>query len=264
MAFARINDIDLYYESHGAGDPILLIPGLGSDAATWQPFIAAFSGYRIIVLENRGSGRSTKECGKITTSDMARDAVALLDDLGVEKAHVVGKSMGGMVAQVIAAEHPDRVRSLVLASTLMKHDAYGEELLELGRSMAEKSGLFACYRLAFLLSYSREYCMIHRERLLEAKALIERMEEAPLLAGYMAQSIACQHHDSRAMVGRITAPTFVVVGAEDQITPAQASRDLAAALKNAELHVLPRGGHGFWRQYPDEVNAIVKSFLERH
>jgi pimeloyl-ACP methyl ester carboxylesterase len=265
MAFARVNHIDLYYEVHGFGDPILLIPGLGSDANTWLPFVSAFSQtHKIIIVENRGSGRSTKFVGEITTEQMADDAVALLDELGVERAHVIGKSMGGMIAQIIAARQPHKVRSLVLASTLMRHDPYGNELLELARSMAQKSGLFACYRLAFLLSYSREYCIHHRERLMEAEALIRQMEEGPLLAGYLAQSLACQRHDSRVLASQLLAPSVVIVGAEDLITPPQASRDLAAALKNSELHILLRGGHGFWRQYPDEVNAIVRDFLARH
>jgi len=264
MAFARVNHIDLYYESHGFGDPVLLIPGLGSDAGTWLPFVEAFPQYKTIILENRGSGRSTRQITNITTEQMAEDAVALLDQLGVERAHVIGKSMGGMVAQIVAAKYPHKVRSLVLASSLMRHDAYGDELLDLGRSMAEKSGLFAAYRLAFVMSYSREYCMHHRERLLEAEALIKRMEERLLLAGYLAQSLACQHHDSRSLASKIQAPALVIVGNDDVITPAQASRDLATAIKRAELQILPRGGHGFWREYPDEVNAIVADFLHRH
>lgn len=265
MAFARVNHIDLYYEVHGFGDPILLIPGLGSDANTWLPFVAAFSQkHKIVIVENRGSGRSTKFADEITTEQMADDAVALLDQLGVERAHILGKSMGGMIAQIIAAKYPHKVRSLVLASTLMRHDAYGDELLELARSMAENSGLFACYRLAFLLSYSREYCIHHRERLMEAQALIKQMEEGPLLAGYLAQSLACQKHDSRGLVPQIKAPALVIVGEEDLITPLQASRDLASALKDSALHILKNGGHGFWREYPDEVNAIVRDFLARH
>lgn len=260
---ARVNKIDIYYESHGFGDPILLIPGLGSDANTWAPFVPAFSDrYRIVILENRGSIRSSRPPGPFTTDQMAEDASALLDHLNIQRAHVIGKSMGGMIAQVVAIRFPEKVRSLVLASTLMKHDAYGEEMLELGRTIAEKAGLFATYRQAFLMSYSREYCMTNRSRLAEIQELMSRIDEAEALRGYLAQSMACQTHDTRGSASRIKAPALVIVGNDDVITTPQASRELAAAIPRAELKILPRGGHGFWREFPAEVNAHVRDFLK--
>jgi 3-oxoadipate enol-lactonase len=121
MAYARLNDINLYYEVHGSGEPVLLIPGLGSDAGTWATFLPVLKdGYKSILLENRGSARSTKPEGPYTTESMAEDAVALLDHLGIEQVHLIGKSMGGMIAQIFAARHPERVRSLVLACTFMQ------------------------------------------------------------------------------------------------------------------------------------------------
>jgi pimeloyl-ACP methyl ester carboxylesterase len=171
MAYARVNDVDLYYEVQGSGDPVLLIPGLGSDAGTWANFLPVLQGYQTISIENRGSARSGKPPGPYSTGMMAEDAFALLDHLGVKRTHVIGKSMGGMIAQFLAAKHPENVRSLVLACTLMRQDAYGEELLEMGRLLAEKAGMYETYRLAFLLSYSKEYCITNRSRLAEAKAL---------------------------------------------------------------------------------------------
>src|SRR5919106_4789152 len=111
MAYARLNDISLYYEVHGSGEPVLLIPGLGSDAGTWATFLPDLKkGYKTILLENRGSARSTKPEGAYTTQSMAQDAVALLDQLGMERVHLIGKSMGGMIAQILAARHPERVQ----------------------------------------------------------------------------------------------------------------------------------------------------------
>lgn len=262
---ARINKIDLYYESHGFGDPILLIPGLGSDANTWAQFVPQFADrYRIVILENRGSLRSSAPPGAYSTMQMAEDAAALLDLLGIQRAHVMGKSMGGMIAQILAAKFPDKVRSVVLASTLMKHDAYGQELLELGRTIAEKAGLFATYRQAFLMSYSREYCMTNRSRLAEVEELMKRIDETDALRGYIGQSIACQTHDSRELAPRIKAPALVIVGNDDVITTPQASRELAAAIPRSELKILPKGGHGFWREFPEDVNCHVREFLEKN
>ena len=264
MPFARLNKIDLYYESHGFGDPLLLIPGLGSDATTWAPFVSAFVKSRTIIVENRGSGRSTKPIGPYSTEMMAEDAIALLEHLGIERAHIIGKSMGGMIAQWIAARWPEKVRSVVLVSTVMHHDSYGDEMLELGRILAEKAGLFATYRFAFLLSYSREYCMNNRSRLEQMEALIAQMGSSELLRGYCEQSIACQQHDSRGVVSKIKSPALVIVGQDDIITPPQFSRDLSEAISRSELKILPRGGHGFWREFPDDVNSVVREFLSRH
>jgi pimeloyl-ACP methyl ester carboxylesterase len=195
---------------------------------------------------------------------MAEDAVALLDYLGLTRVHIIGKSMGGMIAQWIAGRWPDKVRSVVLASTAMHHDRYGDELLELGRTVAQKAGLFETYRLAFLMSYSREYCTNNRSRLEQMQALIAKLDSSELIRGYCEQSLACQQHDARRIVAKINAPALVIVGEDDIITPPQFSRELASELSRSELQILPRGGHGFWREFPDDVNRIVYEFLSRH
>jgi pimeloyl-ACP methyl ester carboxylesterase len=265
MAYARVNGINLYYEMHGSGEAVLLIPGLGSDAGTWATFLPDLKdSYKTILLENRGSARSTKPEAPYTTESMAQDAVALLDHLGIEQVHVIGKSMGGMIAQILAACHPQRVRSLVLACTLMRHDSYGEELLEMGRILAEKCGLFETYRLSFLLSYSKEYCMRNRSRLDEARRLLAEIGSRELLRGYLGQSNACGNHDSRDVARQIQAPTLIIAGKHDTITTPEQSRDLAAVIPHAELIVFPKGKHGFWREFPEEVNPVVLNFLERH
>ena len=261
---AHLNGIDLFYEEHGSGDPVLLIPGLGSDTGTWATVLPALEKYRVISIENRGSGRSGKPPGPYTTALMAEDAMALLNELKIERAHVIAKSMGGMIAQMLAAAHPSRVRSLVLACTLMQHDAYGEELLELGRILAEKAGFFETYRLAFLLSYSKEYCITNRSRLEEAKRLLAKVGNRELLDGYIAQSFACEQHDSRAAAKMIQAPTLVLGAKEDMITTPEHSIDLSRAIAGSELILLSHGKHGFWREFPAEVNSIVVDFLSRH
>ena len=265
MPLARVNQIDLYYETHGFGDPVLCIPGLGSDANTWSPFVGKFeSNYRIVIMENRGVGRSSKPKGAYTTGQMAKESIAVLDQLGIGRAHIVGKSMGGMIAQIIGALYPEKVRSLVLASTLIKHDDKGKALLQKGREIAEKEGLFASYREAFYLSHSREYCEANQKRLKEVEAFMSANETRDALIGYFGQSLACENHDSSSVVSRIKAPTLVITGADDTITTPAHSEELAARIPRSELVILPHGGHGFWREFPKEVNAIVSEFLSRH
>jgi pimeloyl-ACP methyl ester carboxylesterase len=118
--------------------------------------------------------------------------------------------------------------------------------------------------LAFLLSYSKEYCIKNRLRLDEARKLLAEIGTAELLQGYLGQSMACETHDSREVAKQIKAPTLVIAGKEDTITTPEQSRDLAAAIPNAELFVFPKGKHGFWREFPEEVNPVVLNFLARH
>src|SRR5215510_118655 len=115
MSIAKIGSLDIFYEEHGGGDPLLLIMGLAADSTAWMFQLPAFAEhYRTIVFDNRGVGRSSKPAGPYTIHEMADDAAGLLDALHVARAHVVGVSMGGMIAQELALRHPARVRGLVL------------------------------------------------------------------------------------------------------------------------------------------------------
>src|SRR5262249_35935611 len=118
MSLAKVGDVDLYYEEHGKGFPCLLIMGLAAHSTAWVLQVAEFAErYRAIAFDNRGVGRSSKPPGPYTIHQMADDAVGLLDALDVRRAHVVGVSMGGMIAQEVALRHPHRVQGLVLACT---------------------------------------------------------------------------------------------------------------------------------------------------
>src|SRR3990172_8188216 len=124
MSIAHLGSVDLYHEEHGSGDPLLLIMGLAADSTAWMFQLPAFAPhYRTIVFDNRGVGRSAKPPGPYSIHQMADDAAGLLDTLDVARAHVVGVSMGGMIAQELALRHPKRVRGLVLACTYPEPDA---------------------------------------------------------------------------------------------------------------------------------------------
>jgi 3-oxoadipate enol-lactonase len=118
MSIAKIEDIQIHYEDYGEGPPLIMILGLGQDTATWAFQISDFSKhFRIILLDNRDSGKSSSCPETYTTETMARDTLGLMDHLGIERTHLLGTSMGGMIAQQVALIAPERVISLVLAST---------------------------------------------------------------------------------------------------------------------------------------------------
>ena len=118
MPKAKIGDIELYYEEHGRGIPLVMILGLGQDIATWGFQIPELSNhFRVVVLDNRDAGRSSRCSEDYTTEAMAGDVIGLLDHLGIRQAHVLGTSLGGMIAQQVALMAPEKVLSLILAST---------------------------------------------------------------------------------------------------------------------------------------------------
>ena len=145
MAWARARDgVRLHYEATGRRDapPVLMIQGLGADKHLWDlQRIPLSFGYRVIALDNRGAGRSDKPFGQYSLDQMADDAIAVLDAEGVDRAHVVGASMGGAIGQVIAVSHPQRVRSLTLACTACRNHAWRRELLEGWATLATERGV---------------------------------------------------------------------------------------------------------------------------
>jgi pimeloyl-ACP methyl ester carboxylesterase len=141
MPFASVGKYKIFYVDEGEGFPIVLIHGLAGDHQAWAPQIAALRGrHRVIAFDNRGAGKSTQVDEPVTTEDLARDTLGLMDALGVSRAHIVGRSMGGSIAQHIALRAPDRVQSLVLCASFAKLDPLGMRVLTNMREVLEWRG----------------------------------------------------------------------------------------------------------------------------
>lgn len=260
MPYAKVNGIKIYYETHGEGPPVILIGGLGSQAESWAKQVSIYSRHlRVIVFDNRGAGRSDKPDIPYTTELMADDTASLLDALGIESAHVVGKSMGGMIGQWVAIKYPERVRKLVLGCTSASRDDVGNEILRMGREIATKIGMRAVWLNALFLGYTRGYIEKNLGSIKETLATVP--EDKETLTGYIRQSIACEGHDTRDLVGRIKAPTLVMLGDRDMIASPRRSRELAELIPGARLRVFEGVGHGFWRERQEEVDRLVLDFL---
>jgi 3-oxoadipate enol-lactonase len=263
MPKKTVRDIEIYYEVHGKGFPLVLIRGLGSNADHWYAQIPAFSShFSVVCFDNRGIGRSQKSDEASTISMMADDTVALMDSIGISRAHILGISMGGMIAQQIALRYPSRVHGLVLACT----HCGGYHAV---RTSEEIAKIFVEY----ILTGSQEAAQkaapsIFTERTLkERPEVVQRYSEIsqrfpPDPATLINQWKAVQGHDTWAELPKIEAPTLVLTGSEDILIPPENATILTERIPNARLQVIEGGGHQFLVEQADAFNRAVLDFLD--
>lgn len=264
MPTARVNGIDLHYIEAGGGDPLLLIMGFGGDHLAWAFQTPVFAQqYRVIAFDNRGAGQSAVPDVPYTTRMMADDAVGLLDHLEIERAHVLGVSMGGMIAQELALNHPRRVRSLQLHCTLARPDRYMHAVIENWRVVRSNVTPEEWMRIVALWLFSP---VTYAERPEFVEIVIQTGIANPhpfTLTGFVRQGDAVRTHDTLDRLGKLGAPVLVSVGDDDILVPARFSRTLAAAIPGATLQTLDGAGHCHFWERPDAFNAMCLQFLEQ-
>jgi 3-oxoadipate enol-lactonase len=274
MSIATIGSLDMYYEEHGAGEPLLLIMGLAADSTAWMFQVPEFAKtYRTIVFDNRGVGRSSKPAGPYTIHEMADDAASLLDVLHVRRAHVVGVSMGGMIAQELALRHPERVHGLVLACTYPEPDADIERnrrfsVQQLGGSVSAEGevqiDLKAVNPMDFLqhllpMVFNQEFITNELPKLLQVFS--GALQYGFSMEAILGQVEAVMSHKATDRLAHITAPTLVITGDADLLIPPANSDIIARAIPGAKLVKIPGGSHGFNFETPEVFNRAVLEFL---
>ena len=265
MPYARSGDgIRLHYEVLGrAGAPaILMIQGLGADKHGWdmQRFPLSLK-YRVIALDNRGAGRSDKPFGHYTLEQMADDAIAVLDDVGVERAHVVGASMGGAIAQIVGLKYPHRVNSLTLACTACRNHPWRRELLQSWATTASERGMGVMAReAARWVIGPRSF-----RRLLPAFGWLGPLAMGRTSHAFVAQVRAILDVDESVseQLEQVDIPTLVMVGNQDILTPRGDSEEIADRMPNAELVVISGAAHGFMVEHASTFNRVLMEFLGR-
>jgi 3-oxoadipate enol-lactonase len=265
MPHTRSTDgIRIHYEVFGrsSAPAVLMIQGLGADKHGWdmQRFVLA-ARYRVIALDNRGAGRSDKPFGHYSLEQMADDAVSVLDAAGVERAHVVGASMGGAIAQIVALKHPERVRSLTLACTACRNHPWREELLTSWATRAGELGMGAMTReAARWVIGPRSF-----RRLLPAFGWLGPLAMGRPTHAFVAQvrAILATDETMADQLSSITVPALVMVGNQDILTPRGDSEELAERLPNAELVVISGAAHGFMVEHATTFNRVLLEFLGR-
>jgi pimeloyl-ACP methyl ester carboxylesterase len=261
MAVARSGSVELYWESTGAGAPVLLVMGLGISATGWWRTIPVLAeGLRVIAFDNRGIGRSDRPPGPYTVAEMADDAVAVLDAAGEAGAHVYGISLGGMIAQQIALSHPERVSGLVLGATTPggpEATQIDDEVTAFFRRRLDMPADEAAWA-SVPYSYGEETRRHGGQRIAEDIAQRLRYPVEPV--GYGGQLEAALHFGVGDRLGEIPHPTLVVHGDADRVVPTANGHLLAERIAGAELELLPDAGH----LYPTDAPAAdrrVAGFL---
>mgnify|MGYP001026068927 CR=1 FL=1 len=268
MPFIRSGDVQLWYETFGDGEPLVLIMGLGGVIQAWALQIAEFAKhYRLICMDNRGAGRSDKPEGPYSITAFAEDLAAVLDAAEVESAHVLGVSMGGLIAQEFYHLAPRRVRSLILGCTgvgpndpaavppepdviaALRLDRRSEPLEKVTEAM-----MHAFYHPTYISAIPNLAA-----RLVKINRDIPQPPHA-----FEAQLQACySHRPNSPRLKDIRVPTLVLHGEHDRVWPLANAEYLAAHIPNAELVVIPEAGHMFMLEKPREFNRAVLDFLGR-
>lgn len=242
---------------------MLLINGLGSDHLEWLFQVPAFEPhFQVVVFDNFGTGKSDVPPGPYTTARMADDAVALLETLGIRRAHVLGVSLGGMIAQEVALRHPGRVDRLVLACTapggslsIRPSEAAMAVFQGAGRGNPE-----AEMRRMMPYLYSDAYISERPEEIDDF--IRRRLENRTAPEGYVAQLSAAVTHDAADRLGRIGARTLVITGDADRLVPPENSLRIAERIPGATLVVLPGAPHRLFAENADAFNREVLAFLK--
>jgi pimeloyl-ACP methyl ester carboxylesterase len=250
------------WRSTGAGEnAVLFLHGLGGSRTSWDPQLRGLgSDRRLIAWDQPGYGASQAPEGDLTFPGLADAVAALLDDLGLDRAHLVGLSFGGMIAQHVALDHPGRVRSLALLST---SPAFGLDGTQPQQWREQRLAAFADgiapADVAETVLRGIAGPDIAPDVLAQQCAAMARVPAAGLRA-----AIACLvTHDTRDRLAEITAPTLVAVGALDAETPPGYARVLADGIGGAQLHVIPGAGHLLNAEAPDAVNGLLRAHFDR-
>lgn len=260
MPKANVGNGELYYETHGTGEPLLLVPGLGGVGSYWNPNLPALSAkYRVIVHDHRGTGQSTHSQIKYSVEQMTDDLVRLMDQLKIPRAHLVGHSTGGAISQTLALKHPQRLNRMVLFATWPKADYFFRKLFAVRRDLLTQVGKEAYVRGGTLFLYPPWFIKANEKMLEERERLtIQHFPPVEIVASRIDGIVA---FDVAAEIGRIRTPTLVLCAKDDAITPAYFSEELAKKIPGAKLQILPEGGHCASETGRDEFDKAVLDFL---
>jgi pimeloyl-ACP methyl ester carboxylesterase len=262
MPTIKVNNTNFYYEEHGKGESLIMISGLAADVRALQMVIAQLAQKnRIIIFDNRGAGRTEVTPGLYTTQLLADDVAHLMSALAIERAHILGHSLGGAIAQHLALKYPQKINKLILMSTFIKNPVRTQQLINLTLNMLRQGisiSLVAAANLPWL--YSSHFISDEKKAAMVLDLMIHNPNQITL-QGYESQAHACITHDTQQQLHQIKTETLVVCGDDDLITPLNQSEKIAAEISQAKLAVIPNVGHIPHIENPTAYTSLVTDFL---
>jgi len=253
MPTAQVNGIKLHYRVHGKGEPLVLIAGWGTDLRAWIFQLPAFRKYfRVVTFDNRGVGKSDKPTGPYSMKLMAADVIGLMNSLDIVAGHVLGLSMGGMIAQEVAINYPDRVLRLVLGCTFAyQGDSSGQtdEYSKLTK-LDPKQIKLTLASLANNNPVGRVFVVLWMKLMSKSWA-----------AGFKSQGAAIKGHDTSDRLRLIKSPTLVIAGIKDRVIRPSSSEFIASRIPGARLVMIENGSHSMSAENRKEFNKAVLAFL---
>jgi len=263
MPLARIGDIKLNYTVQGSGEWLVLIGGYASSNwHSWGAMITELAKtYRVLAFDNRGIGESDVPDYPYTTRMLAMDVLGLMDHLEIERAHILGKSLGGAIGQWVALEQPERVRCLAMTSTTARLDTRARKMVQWWMESARDSGFATLFPGELTYFYTAEYYDANPEAIARAEQTLLAVHRP--LNGFLHMGHALLTHDTWDRIPEIAAPAFLLCGGDDMITPAAHTEAMAQRMQDAEVHIVPRMLHGVMSEKPETFQLVV-DFLSRH
>lgn len=260
----------IYYERSGSGEPMLFVTGWMLSAAVFETVLPHYEEhFDCIVFDNRWAGRSAAPPRPTSIPELATDATRVLDELGLDSAHVYGISLGGMIAVELALRHPDRVRGLVLVGTTPGGPRgappgprmLGSLVYRLGRDVVGQRLRIDPPPISAAL-FTPEFPKRHPERAAELLEPFGRHRVTPW--GALAQTLATVYHETVSRLPQMQAPTLLLHGGRDSMSPIANSRIMAALIPDAELVIIPNTGHGVPLERPELSVELLMEWMERH
>ena len=264
MGEVRVKNLVIAYSIHGSGEPLILIGGFSMSQESWR-FQTPDLGkrFRVVTFDNRGVGQTRYPPVPFTIEDMAADTVGLMDALGIESAYIFGVSMGGLIAQILLLDYPNRVKRAALGCTTHggRHAVQPEpEVMGILAKAADPSVQpEEAIRAKLPVIFPEHFIREEPERIEEY--VRNSLEHVPTPVGAAAQFKALSTFNVKRRLGEILHSVLVITGSEDRMMPPDNSRLLAEGIQGARLHMVEGAGHMFFEERPDEVNQVLAEFF---
>lgn len=262
----HVNGLKFHVQTFGSGVPVIMIMGLGAPGDKWKHNYELLSRwFWCIVPDNRGAGLSDKpEVESYTTERMADDIISIMDALDIKKAHVIGVSMGGAIAQQVALKAPKRVISLILTSTFASVSPAFKKALNLICDLKEDTDPAVLKQLNLWMTYG-QYTQIHHPEKIEKSIEEDAAYPYPMpVYAYKAQCGACLSHNTADRLHELKMPVLIAAGAKDLFMNIEKTMELVHGIPQAEFYLAPEGGHVHQWEYPGPYDSVVVGFLMKH